>query len=227
MEMVVRCLLIFLVLYVMCRILGKKLVSQMTFFDVVAGITLGSISGAFMFTNSVSKSVGVVGLILFATLAFLVDLLSLKSFKARKILNDEPTLVIKNGKVHEEGMAKSRLTVDELLFQLRKKNIFYIDQVDFAFFETDGSVSALKRVGEQTPTKTEMQVNTPSRGVPQTFIIDGKILENSLASVNKDHNWVKTILQSNGISDMKDVFLAQIDGNNNIYIDKRKDQQNL
>ncbi|MBM7660218.1 uncharacterized membrane protein YcaP (DUF421 family) [Bacillus mesophilus] len=225
-EMIVRCLLIFAVLYTMCRILGKKLISQMTFFDFVAGITLGSIAGAFMFSQGVPKSVGIVGLVLFAILALLVDYIALKSFKARKILNDEPTLVVKNGKIHEEGMAKSRLSVDELLFQLRKKNIFYVDQVDIAFFETDGSVSALKRVGELPPTKTELQINTPSRGVPQTFIIDGKILENSLASINKDHSWVEFILKSKGVS-MKEVFIAQIDENNTIYIDKRSDQQSL
>ncbi|WP_078544874.1 DUF421 domain-containing protein [Litchfieldia alkalitelluris] len=226
-EITIRCLTIFIVLYLVTRILGKKLISQMTFFDFVAGITLGSIAGALMLSKNVPKTVGLYGLVLFGALTLFIDLIALKSFKGRKILNDEPTLVIKNGKIFEEGMGKARLTVDELLFQLRKKNIFYLDQVDMAFFETDGTVSALKKITQLPPTKQELQINTPARGIPQTFIIDGQILENTLKSLKKDKNWLEQTLLSFGITDLKNVFVAQIDQNDLIYIDFREDHESL
>jgi len=222
-EMSVRVLSSFIVLYVMCRILGKKLISQMTFFDFVAGVSLGSITASFIFTSAVPKKVGLYGLFLFAILALVLDFIVLKSFKGRKVLNDEPTLIIKNGKILEEGMGKARLTVDELLFQLRKKNIFYLDEVELAFFETDGTVSALKMTNQMPPTKQDMNIQTPSRGLPQTFIIDGKILPNSLKTLGKNEEWVKEVLKNKGITDIGHVSVAQMDQLGNIYIDHRKD----
>ncbi|WP_226037623.1 DUF421 domain-containing protein [Aquibacillus saliphilus] len=223
-EMALRTVITFVTLYILARILGKKLIAQMTFFDFVAGVSLGSIVSGIMFSSNITKTVGLFGLVIFALLALLVDFISLKSFKGRKILNDEPTLVFKDGKVYEEGMSKARLTMDELLFQLRKKKIFYLDEIDFAFFETDGSVSAMKKKKQLPPTKQELQINTASRGVPQTFIIDGKLLSNSLKAAGKDEKWVQSILQTNGILKVADVAIAQIDEQNKVYIDKRHDK---
>jgi uncharacterized membrane protein YcaP (DUF421 family) len=226
-EMTVRTFISFVSLYVMCRILGKKLISQMTFFDFVAGVTLGTITGSIMFSDKLSKSVGVYGLVLFALITLLLDFIALKSLKGRKVLNGEPTLIVKNGKILEEGMSKARLTMDELLIHLRKKNIFYLDEVDFAFFETDGSISSMKKSILSPPTKKDLQVNTASRGVPQVFIMDGKVLPDGIQAAGKDEKWIKMILQSNGITDVGQVAIAQVDEQDSVYIDIREDQPSL
>ncbi|WP_174731261.1 DUF421 domain-containing protein [Mesobacillus harenae] len=226
-DMTYRIIFTFIVLYILCRILGKKLISQMTFFDFVAGVALGSISASLIFSQNLPTRIGIYGLVLFALLALILDIVALKSFKGRKILNDEPTLIVKNGKIYEEGLSKARLTIDEMLFQLRNKNIFYLDEVEIAFFETNGQVTALKKSTQLPPTKQDMQINSPSRGLPQTFIIDGKILPNSLKAAGKDEAWVKSILQTNGISKIGDVAVAQIDQLNKVFIDKRNDQEAL
>lgn len=222
-EMVIRTFVVFVVLYLWCRILGKKLISQITFFDFVAGITLGTISGSIMFSPNISISTGLVGLSLFALFALSLDYIALKSFKGRKIINSEPTLLIKDGKILEEGMFKNRLTMEDLLFNLRKKNIFYVDQVDVAFFETDGTVTALKKSENMPATRKDLQIVVPSRGLPQAFIIDGKILENSLKAVGKDRKWVDSVLLAQGISEISEVALAQVDQNYKVYIDRKND----
>jgi uncharacterized membrane protein YcaP (DUF421 family) len=226
-EMTIRCVLSFIILYLLCRILGKKLISQMTFFDFVAGVTLGSITASLIFSSNVPKWVGLYGLTLFALIVLVLDLITLKSFKGRKMINGEPLLLVKNGKFNEQGMSKARLTVDELQLQLRKKNIFYLDEVDMAFFETDGTISVLKKPEKMSATKKELQINTPSRGVPQVFILDGEILPESLGSMGKDNEWLNSILKQFGLKDVSEVAIAQIDQLNNIYIDKREDNQSL
>jgi uncharacterized membrane protein YcaP (DUF421 family) len=222
-EMVIRTVVVFISVYVWSRILGKKLISQMTFFDFVAGISLGSIAGSIMYSANISLTTAIIGLSLFALLAFILDLLAVSSFKARKILDDEPTLVVKDGNILEEGMRKARLNMDELLFQLRQKNIFYLDEVELAYFETNGKVSALKKPEYKPVTRKDLQLLSSSRGQAQTFIIDGQILENSLASIGKDEDWVKDIIKSHGANEISDVAIAQVDENNKVYIDTRKD----
>jgi uncharacterized membrane protein YcaP (DUF421 family) len=223
-EMMIRTTIVFVALYLWCRILGKKIISQITFFDFVSGITLGTISGSIMFSQNVPLTVGLVGLSLFAILGLTIDFVVLNSFKARKVLDSEPTLIVKNGKILEEGMGKTRLTMDDLLMLLRKNSVFYVDQVDIAFLEIDGTLSVLKKTESLPVTPKDLNLLSSSRGLPQTFIIDGQILENSLAAIGKDQIWVESILQSNGISKVGDVALAQIDQQNQVYIDKRNDE---
>jgi uncharacterized membrane protein YcaP (DUF421 family) len=208
----------FIVIYVLSRLLGKKLISQMTFFDFVAGVSLGSLVGSVILAPDVPIWKGSISLIVFAAISFAVDYTTFKSYRGRKILNDVPTPIIKEGKLLVEGMKEVRLTIDELLFQLRKKDIFYLDEVDYAFLETDGTISTLKKPGNQSPTISDMHLSTLSRGLPQTFIIDGNILPNVLEKIGKDEKWVQGILEQYKINSVKEILVAQIDNQMKIFV---------
>ncbi|WP_235848573.1 YetF domain-containing protein [Litchfieldia alkalitelluris] len=118
----------------------------------------------------------------------------------------------------EEGLKKTRMTTDSLLTNLRKKDVFYVDQV-----ETDGTVSILKKPQFLGVMQKDIMNVQSSRGTAQAFIIDGKILQKSLSLLGKDASWVKNVLLQHNISRISDVFFAQIDQVGNIYIDLRDD----
>ncbi len=221
----IRITFIFITLFIMCRILGKKLIAHMTFFDFVAGITIGSLGASFAFSNTIPISIGIYGIILFALIALITDVLSIKVYATRKLFNGEPLLIIKNGKIQEEGMLKARLTVDDLLFLLRKKNIFYLDEVEFAFLETDGTVSAQKKGTQQYTKNIDFQINPISRGIPQTFIIDGKIMMESLEAAGKDPSWMNSILKEHNIQKVTNVTVGQIDEQGKVFLDSNTDKQ--
>lgn len=222
-EVITRAVISFIVLFIWCRILGKKLISQVTFFDFVAGITIGSVTANIMLSPQVPLWIGLIGLSLFCALALLLDWLSLKSLKVRKLGDGVPILVIKEGKILEEGMRKSRLNMDNLLFMLRKKNIFYLDEVELAYYETDGSVSALKKTNFQSVTRQDMSFSAITRGLPQAVIKDGKMIETGLKELGKDEKWLKKQLEKVGVDDLSDVTLAQVDQNDQMYVDRRND----
>jgi uncharacterized membrane protein YcaP (DUF421 family) len=113
--------------------------------------------------------------------------------------------------------------MDSLLTNLRKKDVFYVDQVETALLETDGTVSVLKKPPYLEVMQKDINKVQVSRGIAQAFIIDGKILSKSLEILGKDKEWIKQILQQNQIKRVEDVFFAQMDGVGNIYIDKRDD----
>jgi len=223
-EVLIRASVAFVVLLLWSRILGKKLISQMTFFDFVAGISLGSITGSLILSNTISLTTGLLGLSCFALLALLVDLATVKWITGRKLFNGEPILIIQNGKILEQGLRKTRLTMDQLLMNLRKKDIFYVDEVDLAFLETDGTISVLKKTELLPVTRQDLQLAAGSRGQSQSVIIDGQVMDNSLAGAGKDLEWLKQVLKQRGISRMEDVVLAQVDQQGNLYIDTRHDQ---
>nr|WP_273841073.1 YetF domain-containing protein [Halalkalibacter alkalisediminis] len=124
MEIIIRATVGFVVLYILCRLLNKKLIAQMNFFDFVAGITIGSIVASSMITKDVPVWIGMIGLILFCFYTFLTSVIAIKSLRGRKVLEDEETYLIQDGQVLEEGLKKVRLTIDGLLTSLRKKVFF-------------------------------------------------------------------------------------------------------
>lgn len=197
----------------------------MTFFDFVAGITIGSIAASAMLMQSTPISISMAGLILFCFYTFVTSIIAIKSLRGRKILEDEPTYLIKNGKILENGLKKNRMAMDALLTNLRKKGVFYVDQVESAILETDGTVSVLKKPSYLNVMKKDINNIQASRGVPQAFIIDGKILTSTLKMLGKDINWVHSILKQNNITKLEDVFFAQVDMQGNVYLDKREDIQ--
>jgi uncharacterized membrane protein YcaP (DUF421 family) len=200
---------------------------HVTFFDFVSGITIGSIVGNLVINPNVTLTNGLVALSIFCLIVLLIDFLALKSISARKFFSSEPTLVVKDGKILGEGMRKERLNNEELLFLLRKKDIFYLDEVELAFFETDGSLSALRKQEKLPAYKEDIQVQKPKRGLPQTFIIDGQVMKNSLTSTGKDLTWVNSYLESQGIINISSVNVGQIDELGNVFLDLKKDHQRV
>ncbi|ADU29548.1 DUF421 domain-containing protein [Evansella cellulosilytica] len=222
-DIFIRTTVAFLVLYILCRLLNKKLIAQMTFFDFVAGITIGSITASAMLQPNTPLSISMVGLVLFCIYTFITSVIAIKSLRGRKILEDEPTFLIDKGKVLENGLKKSRMTMDSLLTNLRKRGVFYVDQVETAILETDGTLSVLKKPQYLDAMKKDINQFQSSRGVPQAFIIDGKLLQSTLEILGKDREWVMNILKKNSVKKVEDVFFAQIDQQGNVYIDKRED----
>ncbi|WML44165.1 DUF421 domain-containing protein [Neobacillus sp. PS3-40] len=220
-HIIANTIITFFVIYILSRILGKKLISQMTFFDFIAGISLGSLVGSVIFSAKIPIWRSSISLVVFAAISFIVDFIALKSYRGRKILNDVPTLIIKEGRILEVEMRKARLTIDDLLFQLRKKDIFYLDEIEYAFLETDGTVSALKKADKLLTTTGDLMVSSVSRGLPQTFIIDGNILSNMIKSIGKDEKWVRSILEQNNIKNVSDILVAQIDNHMNVFISEK------
>ncbi|MFE5319775.1 DUF421 domain-containing protein [Paenibacillus sp. NPDC056579] len=209
-EIILRAVISFIGLLIWARILGKKLISHMTFFDFVAGVTYGSIGGNLIFNKSISLLVGAVGLTIFSVLVLLSDYISLKSFLGRKILDSEPQLIIASGQILLDNMKKARLTINDLQMLLRKKDVFYIDEIEFAFLETDGSLSVLKKTKYRSVLREDVNIQSMSRGIPHACIIDSNIIEENLNKIRKNRQWLENLLKQKNIQ-LENVLLAQID----------------
>lgn len=222
-EMFIRTTVGFITLYCLCRMLNQKLIAQMTFFDFVAGITIGSVVASSFMTGTLPLPMAIFGIVLFCAYTFLSNLAAIKSFRIRKLLEGEPTHLIEQGRILEQGLKKVRLTIDSLLANLRKMGYFYLDQIEAAVMETDGTISVLVKPQHLPLTQKDIHSIQPSRGYAQAFIIDGKILPNTLNTLGKDMDWVSSMLQAYRISSIHEVVIAQIDSLGHVYIDTRDD----
>ncbi|PKM82432.1 MAG: hypothetical protein CVU89_05355 [Firmicutes bacterium HGW-Firmicutes-14] len=145
MEAVLRSVFAFVVLLVLIRITGKQSYSQLTFFDFVAGITIGGIGAVMAAGLSVNVWGAFAALVTFVGLLILNGYLVLESRPLRKLLRGEPVVVVHNGKILEGNMAQMRYSKDDLMTQMREKGYFNIGDVEYAVLETDGQLSVLSR----------------------------------------------------------------------------------
>lgn len=215
----VRTFIAFLVLFILTRLMGKKQISQFTFFDYVTGITIGSIAATVSVNESVKIMKGVYALVYLTIFLFIISYIALKSFAFRGLVEGSPTILVENGKILEENLKKVRFTYDDLLIRLREKNAFKVSDVELAVLETDGQVSVMKKAGNQPLTPQTMGLMVEDEHRPQIVIIDGKLIEKKLKEYGYTKEWLLGEINKQGAQNFSDVFLAQIDSKGNVYVD--------
>lgn len=225
-ETLLRTTLAFIVLLIMARIMGKKQISQLTFFHYVTGITIGSIAAEIAGQNETPFVDGIIAMIWWALLTLFMSYIALKSKKARVILDDQPTIVMYEGRLVEEAMKKSRLHLNDLNMMLREQSIFSIKDVQYAILETNGNLSVLKKAGQEPATKKDVNAPAPEpKYIPTEIISDGKIVKKNLTELNLTEEWVYEQLKKQGIGKVEHVFYAEIQMDGSLYIHRSSEAE--
>lgn len=220
----IRSVISFVVLLILARLMGKQQLSQLTFFDYVVGITIGSISAAMAVDQNIKILNGITGLVVWGGFPILLSLLSLKSIKFRKLTDGKPTVMIENGKVKEQNLKKEMMTFEELVQLLREKNVFKLSDVELAVMEINGKLSVMKKSESAPVTPKVLGLTIEEEHKPQIVILDGKLNEKSLNKTGYTREWLLGEAMKQGASDFSDVFIAQIDSNGKVYIDLYQDK---
>lgn len=219
----VRSIIGFFSLLIFARVIGKEQISQLTFFDYILGITIGSIASTLTTDLSSRAWPHWVGLITWATLGLLMEIISLKWRYAAKYLEGEPTIVIMNGMIMEEALKKLRYRVSDILELLRNKDVFNLNEVAYAILEPNGNISVLKKPENLPLTLKDVNIKVTPNGIATEMIYNGVIVHENLRQLNKDERWLMDELRKQGIQRASEVFLMTLDPTGNIYIDKYED----
>lgn len=220
---VVRAIIAFFTLLIFARILGKEQISQLTFFDYVLGITIGS-NAASLTTDLSSRAwPHWLGLLCWAVLGYLMEVISMKWRYAAKYIEGEPTVVILNGKILEGTLKKMKYRVSDVLVLLRNKDIFDVSEVDVAIIEPNGQLSVLKKPENEPLTAKDMNIKKQKKGISTEIIYDGILFEENLRQLKKDKEWLMKELKKKGIHRISEVFLATLNEGGTLYIDKYED----
>lgn len=222
-EVLLRTIGAFSVILVMTRLLNKEQVSQLTFYEYVTGITIGSMAATVAIDTEVRFLPDILGLLLWVFLTWLMGYAALVSRPARKLLEGEPTVLVHNGKILENNMGKLRYNLDDLLIQLRAKNAFNIADVEFAILEPNGELSVLLKSQKRPVTPEDLQLPTQYEGVPTELIEDGEIIYQNLQQVHLNQDWLVGELRKQGIYDLDEVGYASLDAAGKLYIDLKRD----
>ncbi|MFK2825338.1 DUF421 domain-containing protein [Bacillus sp. B190/17] len=198
----------------------------MTFFNFVSAISIGTIGASLAIENSLSIRNGLIALVGWSAFTIFLGFLDIKSKSACYAIVGQPIILIRKGQIMEDVLRKVRLDTDSLNTLLRKKNVFSISDVDYAIFETDGTLSVMKKESKQPVMKSDMNIqpyNDDVFPISMAVISDGKIDEENLRKLNLDKKWLDQQLQSAGVNSVSDIFYAEVQKDGTLYIDNKSD----
>lgn len=217
-EIVVRTLIAVIVLFVMTKILGKRQVSQLSMFEYITGITIGSIAAYISLDLDANWYLGIVAMGVWVGVSLGIEFLQLKSKTARDITDGKARVMIRDGKVLEDNLKKERVSADELMEQLRKKNVFQVADVEFAIMEPSGDINVLLKKENQPLTPKHLGIKVGPEQEAQAVIIDGKTMDEPLAIRGYNREWLNMELEKLGVA-IENVFLGQVDSYGQLYVD--------
>ena len=212
-----RSVIAVIVLFIISRLTGPRQISQLTFYDYIVGISIGSIAAM-----AVEKSISIidmaVSMIVFGGFAIAFAYSTSKSMFLRKAFSGKPSIMIYNGKIIESALKKNNFDINDLVLNCRNKGYFNLEEIAFAILESNGQLSIMPKSQNAPLTPKDMAIPTEQSALEYNLIIDGVILEKNLKSYGKDEQWINSQLKSQGVKSARQVLLATGDSNNNLRI---------
>ncbi|NPV52044.1 MAG: DUF421 domain-containing protein [Firmicutes bacterium] len=200
------------------RIMGKREVGQLSPFDLVVAVMIADLASLPLEEKKITLVDGIVPIAVLAAAEILTAFISLKSDTARRVISGSPSILVENGRIIESNLRKSRYNLDDLLAQLREKDIPNIADVEYAILETSGDLSVIPKSQKRPVTPQDLGIPTSYEGLPFPLVTDGQIQYKNLERLNLSVKWLEDRLHKHGVDKIDEVLLASLDGEGNLYV---------
>ncbi len=217
-DIALRSVISLAVLFMITRMMGKKQISQLTFFDYVIGISIGSISAELAFNNDIPYSHGLIAVAIYGVIAILISVLTNKRLWARRFFTGRAFILIDKGKILEENLTKVRYDINDLLAEARNSGYFNISDIEYAVMETNGKLSFLPKEEKSPPLLEDLGIQKKQEGLVANVIIDGKVMRENLQNAGLNEDWLKQELKKQHFSSIHEIILATADNNNALTV---------
>ena len=218
-----RTVALYLLLMVGLRLTGKRQLGQMEPTELVLMMLLSDLAAVPMQDFGIPLLHGAVPIITLLGLSTLISAICIRHIRFRDLVCGSPTIVIREGVIQQREMARNRLTVDELLEELRLQGVLSPSQVKYAVLETGGQLSVLLRAEHQPVTAQQMALSVEDDvHLPVVIVSDGHLLEKNMAKLALDEKWLHQQLQRHGLAHHKQVFLLTVDGTGQVELTKKE-----
>lgn len=211
------------VLFILCKLMGNKQMSQLTLFDYIVGITIGSIAAEMATSLEDNFMAPLLAMIVYALVSVLISIFSCKSLSFRSFMEGKTYILYDNGLLYKRNFKKAKLDINEFLMQCRIAGYFNLSELQSAILESNGNISFLPLSSNKPVTVGDMNLNVKQEKIVLDLVLDGKILKENLAKTGHSQNWLINEAKKQGFGNVKDIFLATYDGTN-LTIFKTKKQ---
>ena len=212
-------------IFILCKIMGYRQISQMSMFDYINGITIGNIASEMATSIEDDFIHPMIAMIVYGIVAVLLSWISSKSIRARRFLSGKPILLVHQGTLYEQNFKKSKVDLNEFLTQCRVNGYFDLDELESVILEENGRMSFLPKSENRPLTAGDLQLSPAQENLVANLIIDGKVMEENLRHTGKNIQWLDKELHRQGIKNIQDVFLATYDLKRKVSVYTRTSEQ--
>ncbi|MCL7745826.1 DUF421 domain-containing protein [Halalkalibacter alkaliphilus] len=199
----------FFALLVMTKVLGKSQITQLTPFDFISALVLGELVGNAIYDKDIGLHYVLYAVVVWGTLIYTIEMITQKMRKSRPWLEGTPSIIISQGKIQYEELKKNKLDLDQLLHLLRDKGVFSVREVEYGILETNGAVNVMRKQPLDYPVNRDLQIPAQDVYLPVLLILDGEVIEEGLAKINKERSWLIDELLNRGIEGPSAVLFAE------------------
>ncbi len=221
MVVFIRTIILYTVVVVVMRIMGKRQIGELQPFELVIAIMISELAAVPMQDTGIPLLNGIIPILTLMIIEVAISYITLKSRKARKIVCGSPSVLIKDGKILEDQMRIQRFNLSDLMEELRTSGYLNLSDVEFAILETSGKVSIIPKSDSTPVTRKDLNIKQPEELLPLAIIMDGELIEHNLQISGQNMTWLMARLKENGAKGINDVFIAIIDSNGQFYLQRR------
>ncbi|WP_125153393.1 DUF421 domain-containing protein [Clostridium rectalis] len=219
-TVLIRTIILYFIVIFSMRLMGKKQIGQLEPFELAITIMISELASLPMQDTRIPLIHGIIPIITLLLLQTILAIIQLKSEKFRKVINGQPSILIKDGKIDISQLRYQRFNLNDLMEELRLKGYYNIEDIEYAILETSGQLSIIPKTSLTPVTKEDMKIESSQDLLPITLILDGKINYDNLKLINKNPSWLNHKLKQNNIKEPEEIFLALLDSKGKFYFQK-------
>lgn len=200
-----------MVVAISLRMMGKRQIGELQPSELVITLLFSELASMPMQDVDQPILTGILPILALAAIEIAVSSITLKSVKLRHLLYGKPIVLVYNGKIDQKAMEKARVSIDDLIEAMRTSGVIKVADIDFAVLETNGNMSIIQK--ENASTKS---------GMPEVMVVDGKIMKDNLKKSGLSTDWIKDIMEVQGIKSRKDIFFLTREQGGKTHIIKKE-----
>jgi len=218
-----RAIVLYFVVVFIMRIMGKRQIGQLQPYELVIALMISELASMPMQNIGIPLFHGIIPILTLLVLQVLISTLQLKSEVARLIFCGQPSILIEKGKINIKELKKNRLNLNDLLEELRLKDYYNLDDIEYAILETRGQITIIPKSELEPATRKDLNVKSSQNMLPVTLILDGKVNNRNLKLIKKDKSWLNEQLNKKNISSTDQIFLAILDSQGKFVYQLKKE----
>lgn len=214
---IIRTLIVYFALLIFMRLMGKRQLSELELPELAVAVLIADLGAHPLQDIGIPLLNGLLPIAVLFCCEVLLSGAAMCSPRLRSVLFGRPSFLIVDGKIDQREMRRARFTPDELLEQLRSKDISDLSQIQYAILETDGELNTILYPQYRTATAADLGITPQSGGYPVVIINDGHVLDGNIRHLGRDKNWLSRELRRRGLNQARDVYLMLADERGTVY----------
>ena len=219
---VIRALIIYILLILSLRVTGKRQIGELSISEQVSTFLISELAANPISNQEIPLFFAIVPILLIMSLEIIISFSATRLKCCKKIFLGSPSILIRPGQLQPRELSRARMSLEELLCELRQNNITAVEDVSYAILEMNGKLSVIPKADKAPLTPKDMQLTVPDSGIAHALVVDGEVSRRALDGAGRTERWLEAQIKKSHLA-VKDIFLLTADDTGHVYIIRKKD----